>query len=123
MDESPVKSVLIIDEASMISSKESHHEIFTFGTGVLLDDLLTYSKLPGSGNKIIFVGDPAQLPPVGDPDSLALEPELFYNKGFKVESAILRQVMRQEDNSILSNATAMRDLLQQENRNRFRIDL
>lgn len=28
------ETILIIDEASMISSKESNHELFTFGTGV-----------------------------------------------------------------------------------------
>ena len=121
LDESPVNSVLIIDEASMISSKESNHELFTFGSGILLNDLLTYSKLPGSNNKIIFVGDPAQLPPVGDPDSLALKPDYFIEKGFDVESAFLRQVERQEENFILSNATAMRDLLSHEKRMRLEL--
>lgn len=119
LDESPVKSVLIIDEASMVSSMQSHHEIFTFGSGILLDDLLSFSKLPDSGNKIIFVGDPAQLPPVGDSNSLALEQDYFINKGFKVKAAALRQVMRQDDNAILTNATKMRELLKEEKRSRL----
>ena len=119
LDESPVKSVLIIDEASMVSSMQSHHEIFTFGSGILLDDLLSFSKLRDSGNKIIFVGDPAQLPPVGDSNSLALEQDYFINKGFKVKAATLRQVMRQDDNAILTNATKMRELLKEEKRSRL----
>jgi len=111
LDESPVNSVLIVDESSMISSNKSNHELFTFGTGVLLDDILTFSKLPGSGNKIIFVGDPAQLSPVGDKNSFALEAEYFMGKGFKVDTASLRTVMRQENNSILENATTIRNVL------------
>ncbi|QED36695.1 AAA family ATPase [Antarcticibacterium arcticum] len=121
LDDCPVKTVLIIDEASMVSSMESHHEIFTFGTGNLLDDLLTFSSLPGSGNKIIFVGDPAQLPPVGDPDSKALESDYFIKKGFKVETAVLQQVIRHEDNGILINATKIRGLLEKEKRSRLEL--
>ncbi len=121
LDESPVNSILIIDESSMISSNKSNHELFTFGTGVLLDDILTFSKLPVSGNKIIFVGDPAQLSPVGDKNSFALEAEYFMGKGFKVDTASLRTVMRQENNSILKNATSIRKVL--DARKRSKIEL
>ncbi len=121
LDESLVNSVLIVDESSMISSNKSNHELFTFGTGVLLDDILTFAKLPGSGNKIIFVGDPAQLSPVGDKNSFALEAEYFMRKGFKVDTASLKTVMRQENNSILENATKIRNLL--DVRKRSKIEL
>ncbi len=103
--------ILIVDESSMISSKKSNHELFTFGTNVLLDDLITFSKIPSSKNKIIFVGDPAQLPPVGDNLSNALNPEYFRNLGLNVRSVVLETVHRQKQNSILENAFKIRSLI------------
>jgi hypothetical protein len=105
------ETVLIIDEASMVSSKESHHELFTFGSGILLDDLITYSRIPISNCKLIIVGDPAQLPPVGDNQSLALEEAYFQSHGFKTTSATLTTVKRQNQNSILENAFRIRSLI------------
>ncbi|SDA95980.1 UvrD-like helicase C-terminal domain-containing protein [Algoriphagus alkaliphilus] len=105
------ETVLIIDEASMVSSKESHHELFTFGTGILLDDLITNSRIPFSKCKLILVGDPAQLPPVGDNQSLALSEEYFESLGFKTASATLTTVKRQNQNSILENAFRIRSLI------------
>lgn len=105
------ETVLIIDEASMISSRHSSHELFTFGTGILLNDLLTYSRIPTSRCKLIVVGDPAQLPPVGDNQSLALSEEYFRNLGFKTFSATLTTVKRQDQNSILINAFRIRSLI------------
>lgn len=103
--------VLIIDEASMISSRESKNELFTFGTDILLNDLLTYSGIPNSKNKIIFVGDPAQLPPVGDNSSKALMPEYFEDLYIKTQGISLKEVVRQKENTILQNATKIRSLI------------
>ncbi len=117
------QNILIIDESSMASSKESKHELFTFGTGFLLNDLLTYAKISTSKNKLIFVGDPAQLPPVGDNKSLALDPDYFIcdlNLGTK--TAELSEVVRQNDNLILKNAEKMRNLIFSENRNELKFD-
>jgi len=100
----------IIDEASMISSMISKHEIYQCGTGVLLNDLLTYAA-PNSGGKIIFIGDPAQLPPVGDANSMAFNTEYLNSLGLKVESYELTQVMRQGNNAILRNASMIREKL------------
>ncbi|MEB2786502.1 ATP-dependent DNA helicase [Algoriphagus persicinus] len=105
------ETVLIVDEASMISCRESHHELFTFGTGVLLEDLLTYSRIPTSKCKLLFVGDPAQLPPVGDNKSSALNLEFFQILGLKTNSANLTTVKRQAQNSILENAFRIRSLI------------
>lgn len=109
----------IVDESSMISSRKSEHEIFQFGTGILLDDLLTYIR-PSFGGKVIFVGDPAQLPPVGDNHSYALDSEYFASKGLKVMESQLTQVMRQNgDSCILKNAMHIRDILKESKRNRL----
>ena len=116
------KGVYIIDEASMISSKKQEHEIYRFGTNVLISDLLTYAR-PLFGGKIIFVGDPAQLPPVGDIRSAALDEAYFSEKSLKVSSYTLTDVIRQSKESlILSNATKLRDMLMTNERNTFVID-
>lgn len=114
--------ILIIDEASMISSRESKNEIFSFGTDVLLDDLLTYSSVPHSNNKIIFVGDPAQLPPVGDNTSKALMPKYFLDLGIKVQHVILEQIVRQKENNILNNATKIRTLISSDKRSELTLE-
>ncbi|MDX1651900.1 MAG: AAA family ATPase [Brumimicrobium sp.] len=103
--------ILIIDEASMVSSREAKNELFTFGTNVLLNDLLTYSGIPNSANKIIFVGDPAQLPPVGDNSSKALMTEYFEGLNITTNTSSLKEVVRQQDNTILENATKIRSLI------------
>lgn len=106
------ETIIIVDEASMISSRENKNELFTFGTNILLDDLLTFSQLQSNHcNKIIFIGDPAQLAPVGDNNSWALEPSFFENKKLKIEEVFLTKVMRQSDNLILENAMAIRNCI------------
>lgn len=111
------RHVTIVDEASMVSSRNSEHELFCFGTDNIMNDLLTFVR-PSFGGKIIFVGDPAQLPPVGENVSNALDPEFFRSKGLKVVEAELTEVLRQgKDSLILKNAMMIRDLLQHEKRN------
>lgn len=106
--EFPGSSVLIIDEASMISSLKNVGEIFRFGSDILIKDLLAYAR----DSKIIFIGDPAQLPPVGDNKSVALDDDYFKELGFPVESFELTEVIRQKkDSAILENATQIRDVL------------
>lgn len=109
--------VAIVDEASMVCSKKIEHELFVFGTDNLMDDLLTFVR-PNFGGKIIFVGDPAQLPPVGEPVSNALRAEYFREKGLKVVEGELTEVLRQKgDSVILKNAMMIRDLLKEDKRN------
>jgi hypothetical protein len=110
------EKIIIIDEASMISSIETKHELFTFGTNNLLNDLLTYAKLNSTNSKIIFVGDPAQLPPVGDNKSLALDAGFFKDLGIKAEESEMTEVLRQGNNLILQNALKIRGLLNVEKR-------
>ena len=116
-DYNPQNAVYIVDEASMISSHKTTNELFHFGSDVLLDDLLEYAELL-KGGKIIFVGDPAQLPPVGDNCSAALNEVYFKDKGIGVISFELTDVVRQAaDSAILENAMMLRDLLQTQARN------
>jgi hypothetical protein len=110
--------IAIVDETSMVSNMLSKHELFRFGSGVLLTDLLSYMQLSQTGNKIIFVGDPAQLPPVTDSSSAALNEGFFLKLGIPCSSFEMTQVARQRENSlILKNAMKIRDLLKTTNRN------
>ncbi|QCE42398.1 ATP-dependent RecD-like DNA helicase [Psychroserpens sp. NJDZ02] len=117
-----VERVLIVDEASMISSRESKNELFDFGTNILLNDLLSHTFQTNKNNKIIFVGDPAQLPPVGDNQSKALELSFFKGLGYSCADAQLTQVMRQDDNLILENANTIRGLLKESSRNAIELN-
>ena len=62
-------TIYIVDEASMISDINSEAETFRFGSGFLLADLLQYV----GARPLVFVGDYAQLPPVGMDFSPAFE--------------------------------------------------
>ena len=102
-------AVFIVDEASMISNEGGS----MFGSGRLLDDLVSF-VYQGAGCKLLLVGDTAQLPPVGEELSPALNNEALKLYGLTVGCADLRQVMRQDSNSgVLTNATGIRMLVAQ----------
>ena len=118
-DETGRRFLSIVDEASMVCSKTVEHEVFQFGSGNVLEDLFTFTRT-SFGGKVIFVGDPAQLPPVGESASNALSSDYFKEKGMKVVEAELTEVLRQQgDSVILKNAMMIRDLLSKEKRNEF----
>ena len=102
-------TLFIVDEASMISDKAD------YGRKGLLTDLIDY-VFSQEGNRLLLIGDVAQLPPVGSLESPALESDsLSQSFGVDVKSLELREVMRQEQESgILFNATRLRDQLLQE---------
>jgi len=96
----------IVDEASMVSNNSN--DLSVFGSGKVLDDLIEY-VYSGIDCKLIIAGDIAQLPPVGQVLSPALDPEALGEYGFGLVTAELKQVVRQsEDSGILMNATKVR---------------
>ncbi len=99
-------TLFIVDEASMITDEAD------FGSRSLLADLVEF-VFENPGNKLMLVGDTAQLPPVGKELSPALDGEYlertFYMSVFQEE---LKEVMRQDELSgILFNATQLRNQL------------
>lgn len=110
-----INRIFIVDEASMVSDIESEGEFFRFGSGFLLKDLFEFSKInqPTTESKIIFIGDPAQLPPVGMNFSPALDEE-YLEKTYqlKAKQDVLTVPIRQkEDNRVLQCATQLRQCI------------
>lgn len=102
-------TIFIVDEASMIANDGV--DSFIFGTGRLLDDLIQY-VYSGENCRLILMGDVAQLPPVLQTESPALNPGILKGYNLNVTEVALTQVVRQEgDSGILFNATRLRDAL------------
>ena len=106
-------TLFIVDEASMIGNSTPGGEFF--GSGNLLDDLVEY-VYTGERCRLMLVGDTAQLPPVMQDVSPALDMETLRNYWFPANEATLRQVVRQSEASgILFNATSLRIALDEHN--------
>ena len=104
-------TLFIVDEASMISNSESESH---FGSGRLLDDLMEY-VYGGDGCRLILIGDTAQLPPVGQVLSPALDKSQLECYGFPVDQFTLTEVVRQaKESGVLYNATYLRNLLEED---------
>jgi exodeoxyribonuclease-5 len=116
------KTIFIIDEASMISDDRKYTKLFENGS--LLHDLIQY-VIQGDQCKLIFVGDPAQLPPVHLNMSPALDlNELEHFHFDKIYSVELDSVVRQSLGSgILNNATQLRSQLNEEVYDQFQFDV
>jgi len=104
-------TVFVVDEASMIGDNAAGNDFFSERN--LLDDLVRY-VFSGSGNRLVLIGDTAQLPPVGLNLSPALN--LAYLKSLYPVTAFsfeMKEVMRQElDSGILFSATHLRNRLE-----------
>ena len=105
-------ALFVVDEASMIADTASDGG---FSKQSLLEDLVEYA-LSGHRCKILFIGDDAQLPPVGVDLSPALdEAKLTMGYNLNVATITLTQVIRQaETSAILGNATHMRKRISEE---------
>ncbi len=102
-------TVFIVDEASMISDQSA--ENVSFGSGNLLRDLLSF-VYNDKKCKLILSGDVAQLPPVGMSLSNAMSSGILSGYNLKIDEYELREVVRQSyDSGILSNATAIRNVI------------
>ncbi len=105
-------TVFIVDEASMISDSNG------FMSQNLIKDLINY-VFENKSNKLLVIGDGAQLPPVGNSDSPGLDVDyLMRQYKLDVKSVELTEVVRQErESGILENATHLRDLLKRNQMN------
>jgi len=109
-------TLFIVDEASMISNTGTET---TFGSGRLLDDLIEF-VYGGEGCSLLLLGDTAQLPPVMQPHSPALEPDKIIGYGLHLQQFTLTHVVRQAlESGILHNATLLRQQLIEEKTDEF----
>lgn len=101
----------IVDEASLISVEGNSASGGIFGSGDLLEDLISFVR-SGVDDKLILIGDRGQLPPIGLDQSPALDPSYMGRYG-KVMTAQLSTVVRQASQSgILTNATIVRQMIE-----------
>ena len=113
----------IVDESSMIGNQAYAENAepgnMRFGTGSCLQDLLDSADLEGNdGLRILFVGDPGQLPPIGvkgegcpalTPSAIAaMLPEPLQSNPTPIPAAELSEVKRQNEGSLLSFVTEVR---------------
>lgn len=116
-DNEDEKTVYIVDEASMLSGHLTEDNLFaSYGSGVLLDDLF---EVAGK-NKIIFVGDPCQLPPVKQDFSPALDMNWLQEQHRVAVTMSLQKIERTDaTNDILKLATSVRNMSQDSSLPRF----
>ncbi|MDO4949593.1 MAG: AAA family ATPase [Bacteroidales bacterium] len=99
-------TLFIVDEASMIANEGLSRT--PFGSGCLLDDLVHF-VYGGQRCQLIMVGDDAQLPPIGERQSPALDANALRGYGLETDETTLSEVVRQKRQSgILWNATRLR---------------
>ena len=115
-------TIYIIDESSMISNKYSDTKNLIYGSGYLLDDLIQHIFIKSDyKNKIIFVGDKAQLPPIRTNLSPALDSkELIEMYDLKVCTSNLYEIVRQnKNNELLKDAKFIREQIEKNNYTKF----
>lgn len=80
--------LLIIDEVSMLND-DLFHEILKYREKI----------------KIICMGDPAQIPPVGRPDCIPFREELAEH--YRIKTLDLKQIMRQKEGNAIIDASVV----------------
>lgn len=102
-------TLFMVDEASMIANMGLGG--MSFGSGCLLDDLVHF-VYQGRNDRLLLIGDKAQLPPVAEEESPALHAAMLEGYGLKVYECDLNEVLRQsEESGILYNATMIRQMI------------
>ena len=102
-------TLFMVDEASMIANLGLGGT--TFGSGCLLDDLIHF-VYQGRNDRLLLIGDKAQLPPVGEEESPALSAAMLQGYGLSVYECDLNEVVCQSQQSgILFNATRIRQMI------------
>ena len=118
-----LKTIYFVDEASMVSDVRSENEFFMLGSGFLMKDFFEYCAPVRRNNKIVFIGDYAQLPPVDMNFSPALDENYIRERyGLSVVSCMMNQVVRHAaDSGVYMNAAKIRQAIENRKYNDFGI--
>lgn len=100
----------IVDEASLITV-EGNSQGSIFGSGDLLDDLISFVRA-GVDNKLIIIGDKGQLPPIGLDCSPALDDGYMSRFGAFMKAELSTVVRQAQESGILTNATIVRKIIE-----------
>ncbi|MBW6490890.1 MAG: AAA family ATPase [Lentimicrobium sp.] len=102
-------TLFIVDEASMIPGPTASADQGIYSHRDILEDLINYIY-NAEGCRLLLIGDAAQLPPVGDEISPALNIEYLKSVyHLDIHSFELNEVVRQSlESGVLSNATDLR---------------
>ena len=110
-----VDTLYIVDESSLISVETSSS---VFGSGDLLEDLVKYVR-EGRGNKLVLVGDDAQLPPIGLERSPALNVGYLSKYGTAQHHNLAEVVRQARESGVLINATIVRKAIESQSLSSF----
>lgn len=110
-------SVFIVDEASMVGDAYvmpgAGSSPTVWGDGRLLQDLVGF-VFSQPGCRLVLVGDPDQLPPIGQEKTPGLDVDYLRGYGLTVGRVWLSDVVRQEHGGlILKNAMALRQRIEE----------
>ena len=99
-------TIYFVDESSMLGDNQKEGGFVEYGSGRVLTDFFKFLN----GRKVVFIGDPCQLPPVNTSFSPALHPEALQKRfGIGTSDVLLEQVMRFPcDSGIYANASRIR---------------
>lgn len=115
-NETEIRTIFIVDEASMLASERKQQDDFLTPNAILID-LMRFIQEGNALNQVIFIGDTYQLPPVGEETSLALSARLLSDMfNISTKQTTLKQVKRQADDSavlVLANEVKHRNDIQQ----------
>lgn len=106
-------TLFVVDEVSLIGIDDyRQHSTGCFGSGNLLEDLIAFVRR-NEGNRLILIGDSAQLPPVGMDESPALSKDYMSMFGDVMWTTLTSVVRQKCESGILANATGLRKLIEE----------
>ena len=101
-------TLFIVDEVSLLTNEDKSS---LFAEGNVLNDLVSFVR-SGAECRLIFIGDSAQLPPIGLEESPALSPAYMDGFGGVRYTGLSTVVRQQKESGILFNATRIRTILE-----------
>jgi exodeoxyribonuclease-5 len=101
-------TLFVVDEVSLIGVEQESRT--QFGSGNTLEDLIRFVR-DGVNDRLIMIGDSAQLPPIGLEKSPALDKDYMSFAGGASFCEMTDVVRQKKESGILWNATLLRKII------------